>query len=146
MSETHEREFVCAGKVRLAGGALGVTLIELDAAGQLGQERHFQNKNSMRTMRPGVVYAIRTETQPDGLRIFASECRFVRLWPDAQQRAVWQAESEAEEVAHRAKKMRLDDMTALLAPIRKQYQRTDSIGRLALQVVLLDALRKKGGE
>lgn len=62
--------------------------------------------------------------------------------------AQWHAEQTAADVAERADKLLAaerakgkDALRALLAPMRREYHSTNHIGRLALEVVLLDALR-----
>ena len=61
----------------------------------------------------------------------------------------WRAEQEAGEVAAKARKLveaerkkGKDSVTELLAPMRKRYHATDHYTRLALEVVLLNALRR----
>jgi hypothetical protein len=74
--------------------------------------------------------------------------KYVRPSNDPQV-AEWQAADEAVDVAIRARKLiaqqRKDAKASILRavePFREEYRRTDRIGRLALEVVLLHALRQ----
>lgn len=60
--------------------------------------------------------------------------------------AVWQACSDGARVAARARKLEADlakddKLRKLISPLRQRYGATDKIGRLALEVVVLNALR-----
>jgi hypothetical protein len=61
--------------------------------------------------------------------------------------ASWQAQHDARRVAARARKLEAEmakdnKLSKLLAPLRQQYTATDRIGKLALEVVVLDTMRK----
>lgn len=60
--------------------------------------------------------------------------------------ATWKAMDDAQQVKDRAKKIHDDaakkkPLLDVLRPLRIQYQSTDRIGKLALEVVILDAIR-----
>jgi hypothetical protein len=59
----------------------------------------------------------------------------------------WETHSKAAETAHRARKVEAklrseSDLSATLAPIKRIYSKTDRIGQLAIEVVVLNELRK----
>lgn len=59
--------------------------------------------------------------------------------------AHWQAVDRAKEVAERARKLEQkydrDELRERLQPLKHDYLKTDKLGRLALEVVILDILR-----
>lgn len=134
-------EVVCMGKVQVVGDKLGVKFAVLEEGGRLGREAIFAGKNLSRCVPGGVYEVLMNDAQAKG------GFKWLRTYPDRGAVAGWQAQSEAAEVAHRALKLekeegKRNEMLKALNPVRVAYRRTDRIGRLALEVVLLDLLRR----
>lgn len=139
--EFQKREVVCVGRVRAKGDKLGVKFAVLDDEGRPGETAIFGGRQ-VRHCVAGGVYGVLL-----GAKGARGEFTWLRTYPDEAAVARWQAESDAAEVAHRARKLeknadRRNEMVEALAPVREAYGRADRIGRLALEVVLLEYLRR----
>lgn len=88
--------------------------------------------------------------EDDGISIVPSTAEWVRTWEDKAAVAAWQTVSRAAETAARAYKMAksekgVNHMLAVLDPLRKAYNATDHIGRLAIELQVLAYLRSRSG-
>jgi len=138
-------EMVCLGACKLTGGKLG-TLYHFVEPGDVLGEAFPVARSKGKDGVPGGVYLIPTDAE-------RSKAQFVnrqwsRMWPDAEAVAQWRAKSDALEVSHRHAKRTagkereaLEAALACLEPIRKLYMGTDRLGKLALEVAVLDYLR-----
>ena len=112
--------------------------------GQAGDERRYSQK-SLKSVRVGNVYEVDVAAG-DQTRIYVDSARWLRVWDNEQEAAVWQAASAAFDTVELARKHEKQQTSRrlpveLLKPIRDEYWRTNSAGRLAIEVRLLAYLR-----
>lgn len=94
----------------------------------------------------GCVYAI--ETTEDFVTFRFSSMRMLRMWHDVVEAEAIRVASRAAERKASTLKMRvklasdMDQLHHMLGPIREQYRRTNSLGRICIEALLLEALRK----
>jgi hypothetical protein len=137
---------VCTGKTYLQSGAIGLVFAEVTPEGALGNERIYDQKN-LKRVRAGSVYDI--EIDPANFRsIYPASIRWLHLWKDEAQIAVWQTLVDAfdtrdlavkQERKQTGRKLPLER----LAPLREHYWSTNSAGRLAIEVRVLAYLRQE---
>jgi hypothetical protein len=77
-----------------------------------------------------------------------STAKYHGLWPDQEQRGVWQTMDRATDLEVKTiSKMSTDAsenaMLEVLKPLRREYHRTNAQGKLALEVLLLSWLRRR---
>ena len=136
---------VCVGKTYIQNGKIGLVFREINENGSAGAERIYSQKD-LKHVRVGAVYEV--EGSAENLRsIFTDTLRWLRLWEDKPEAAAWQAAADAfdtrdlaakQEKNQNARKLPLE----LLEPIRKEYRRTNAVGRLAFEVRVLAYLRQ----
>ena len=138
-----EIEATCIGKrLHVRDNRLRVGFRDTqDRVSWFGLDRH------SRHYRTGAVY--RLETSDDGKTWTFSPPHetFKGLHPDLAERLAWQAASDAAEAQDRrrknnAKKARALNALDVLKPLHDLYRATDYIGRLALEVTVLNYLRR----
>lgn len=140
MSELTKTRFVCIGRRQLKGGGLGLGIREIVGEG-LGDERFYKTAKALRT---GAVYDINANATSAAL----TSASYVGLYPDDGLRASWQGQSDAAEtmaaIEKREKKeaTRSEALMTVLRDLRREYQATNYRGRLAIEVTLLEALRR----
>ena len=144
---------VFVGMVELKGGKFG--------HGFALQSRLFESADEMRSTaaaftlkghkrKPRVVGGIyKVEGTVDDGKIVRVETEFSYTGDtvEPKMRAALEAHNDAVRVAERARKIEATDgqrdtLAILLQPLRKRHSMTDAIGKLALEVVLLNALRR----
>lgn len=140
--------FVCTGKTETADGKQALILREVSEAGALGVERLFAAKGLL--CRVGHVYRIQISETKGADSIYPSTERWISQYADAEQVAAWQAAARALEVEKAAKRERkkaegTQQMLEVLKPLRTIYQRTNALGRLAIEVQVLAYLRQLRG-
>ena len=140
--------FVCTGKTETADGKPALILRELSGADDLGTERVFEAKGLL--CRVGHVYRIQISQTTGAASIFPSTDRWISQYADAEQVAAWQAAARAFEIEKAAVRERkkaegTQQMLEVLKPLRTIYQRTNALGRLAIEVQLLAYLRQVRG-
>lgn len=93
----------------------------------------------------GNVYELDVDaTEPT--RIYADSARWLRVWGNEPEAAVWQTMSGAFDTEELARKYEKDQTSRrlpleLLSPIRREYWRTNSAGKLAIEIRVLAYLR-----
>src|ERR1700730_2718312 len=116
-------QLVCVGKISFRDGVCWVFKTILPDGGA-GEDRLYSCKN-FRAVRVGSVYEVQTDTS-DSTRIYVNSARWLRLWDDKKQAALWQATAEAFDTAQLAltrekqqtsRKLPLE----LLKPLRDEY-------------------------
>lgn len=140
-------KFVCVGKT-ISDDKKPCYILSrvLDNGGRDATERIFTAK-SLPLVRVGRVYEIEApEGKEDGSSIFGSTARFVERWPHEVEAAAWETVASAFDVEQAAKKRAKADadskiMAECLAPLRKLYLKTNSVGKLAIEVQVLAYLR-----
>lgn len=141
------------GKDKVTGGKY----VPLDLLKRCETRAQAEEKASLFAMKDrelpraiGFVYSIKAKLDENGGMIGIlgnhipdgnqAEHKINREWI-----AHWQATDRAEQVAKRARKLeteyKLDELRERLAPLKHDWGKTDKIGRLALEVVILDILR-----
>ena len=138
--ELTPREYVYLGSTQLKGGGRGIRLARLEMDGTVGDEVVFKHR---RVFVVGGVYEI--PSTPDGTTANLANPTFKRLYPDQELRIQWEARDQAEHAALRALKLEKQSKAAIetaIEPVRRVYHRTDALGKLALELILLRALRK----
>lgn len=136
-------QLVCTGKARSKSEICWVFRVVLPD-GKVGDERVYGQKN-LRSIRVGHVYKLDVDaTEPT--RIYVDSARWLRVWGNEQEAAVWQTMAAAFDTEELARKHEKDQTSRrlpleLLRPIRKEYWRTNSSGRLAIEVRILAYLR-----
>ncbi len=137
-------QLVCTGKERSTKGDLYWLFRVVTPDGQKGDERLYSQK-SLKSIRVGHVYQVDTDPT-ESTRIYVNTARWLRLWSDETEAAVWQTASAAFDTAELARKHEKQQTSRklpveLLKPIRDEYRRTNSAGRLAIEVRVLAYLR-----
>lgn len=112
------------------------------------EDATFSSPKSLKLFRNAVIGGVYTLQRKDNSFIFSD--KFLRASGDTRT-AEWKAADTAFEVTIRARKVIAaekakgsESITVALAPFRAEYAKTNLIGRLALEVVLLNALRRGG--
>src|SRR5262245_9983656 len=133
MNADHEKTgrstltLVCVGKVTVAGGKVGLAFREVTPEGALGDERVYEQKG-LRHVRIGAVYNVDADSV-NPRSIYTTSFRWLRLWSNTAEAAVWQTAADAfdtqllaaqQEKKQNARKLPLE----VLAPIRQQYWKT----------------------
>jgi hypothetical protein len=82
----------------------------------------------------------------DSTRIYVNSARWLRLWENQEEAAVWQTTGAAFDTVELARKHEKQQTSRrlpieLLRPIREEYWRTNAVGRLAIEVRVLAYLR-----
>ncbi len=138
-------QMVCVGKTLLQSGKIGFVFNEVLADGTLGTERIYSDRN-LKHVRVGAVYQV--EVDPENPRsIFTQTLRWVSLWHNKEEAAVWQLTTDAFDTASAALKQEKKEtsrelLVELLAPLRKRYWSTNPVNRLAMEVRILAYLRR----
>jgi hypothetical protein len=136
-----QAEWVCTGRAVMHGGGQGVGFRDQAS----GERSAFKMTPKLKRYRAGGVY--RVQASATSARFDDAHRAFVRLHDDAAERREWQLREEALEVESRLDRAykrafeETDDVRAALAPLRSIYHARDRVGRLALEVVLLQHLR-----
>lgn len=95
----------------------------------------------------GGIYKARAKIEDGRLKSLVSEYSYTgETILNGTLRAAFELRDDASRVAERARKIEAeakgdDKLGKLLAPLRQRYLATDRIGRLALEVVVLSAIR-----
>ena len=140
--------FVCTGKAETTDGKTALVLRQLYGGGKLADERLFTAKDFH--CRVGHVYRIRISEIKGADSIYPSTARWISAYEDEAQAAAWQAAARAFDVEKAARRERkkaegTQQMLEVLRPLRTIYQRTNALGRLAIEVQLLAYLRQARG-
>jgi hypothetical protein len=135
---------VCTGKIRLTAGGLALVFREVSVDGTAGPERIYNRKNLER-IRVGAVYEVETDPEVP-TQIYINTLRWLRLWGDKNEAALWQLAADAFDTRELAARQERKENNRklpveLLEPIRKQYRETNAVGRLAIEVRILAYLR-----
>jgi hypothetical protein len=134
---------VCTGQLRCEGElcwSFRVTSPETQA----GTERIYSQKG-FKAVQVGHEYALKVDSS-EPTRVYTNSTRWIRLWPNQEEAAVWQLASAAfdtEELARKREKQQTARRLPVerLKPIRDLYWRTNAAGRLASEVRVLSYLR-----
>lgn len=132
--------WVCKRKIRLANNKLGLEFQLTDQGQLLGEPLPFAISKNNRRLKIGCVY----ELEASETEARFSTAVFVREWQNTDDRLKWECESERAEQIERANKMQKEVEPALaesLDPLRKIYNRTDSLGKRAIESMVLSYLR-----
>ena len=134
------QEWVHTGKVILSNKKPGLVFRPI-VNGQLADEKYYDTKGMPRVSVGGVY-----QVKASGTKIVPSSFKWLRTWEDTGQVAVWQTEARAFDTELRTRKQEKSEtsvqhMLEVLAPLRKAYNRTNHIGRLAIEVQVLAYLR-----
>lgn len=136
---------VCTGKTDLTDGKPGLVFHKVNADGTAGDERIYQHKG-LEHLRVGAVYEVEIDHQ-NPRSVYTRTFKWVRLWDNVEEAAVWQLAAEAFDTAHLAVRQEKKENARrlpleLLAPIREEYWRTNPAGRLAIEVRVLAYLKQ----
>lgn len=137
------RKLICVGKVH-ANKEVCLTFRMVASDGTLGDERIYAHKH-LKQVRVGNVYEVEIDRE-DPTRIYTNTIRWLCVWKDQTEAATWQAAAAAFDTLELAKKFEKKETgrrlpLELLRPLREQYWRTNSMGRLAIEVRVLAYLR-----
>lgn len=149
MSETDTNEGFVPVETIFAGRRTGDNkkpFILFYIAGKGDETAEFDSKTALRRFRHAVIGGVYQHMRKDGS--FKLSERYLRYSGD-ERVATWKAADEAHEVSVRAKKLLQEardgskkQLATAIEPFRAEYAGTDYIGKLALEVVLLAALRR----
>ncbi len=136
-------KLVCVGKVH-AKKELCLLFRIVASDHTLGDERIYAHKH-LKQVRVGNVYEVEIGKE-DPTRIYTNTIRWVCVWKDQTEAAIWQAAAAAFDTLELAKKFEKKETgrqlpLELLKPLREQYWKTNSMGRLAIEVRVLAYLR-----
>lgn len=147
-SDLVPQDFVFTGKVRVAGGGLGIKILLINADGTLGPDRVFKHSRKMdKTI--GGVYTGASFNESSALGL--DNVRYKNQWDDKDAITDWRIKSEHVERIIRVKKLegdakRINEIDDVMAPLRKtfdNYRRIgDYAGMDALEAAVLRSLRK----
>lgn len=145
--ETTIVPFVCIGTAALKGGALGTYFVELEADGvtlKATARGSYHGYKRMLDCRAGEVYLLKLDAEgtmhgkPEYKGSLSNEDERIRIMAEDQAR-------EIERRAH-AKKLKDSYLTPLvlerLEPLRKAYKNLDYHGKRALELAILEWLRR----
>lgn len=151
MSETpasREQLVVCAGRRRIETGQMGVKFYPIgDAMTELtGAAMLYRLTRDTRRFVTGGIYLVKLAA--DGTGMYTSQAQYKGKWEARSSVATWEAETRAEEVAHRLQKEEADgkrtsELKQLLKPLRVQYSKLDTLGQQAMEVAVLRVLRTR---
>lgn len=151
--------FIYIGRGKTADEKTGGKIISTELLARCGTREQAEQRSSFFLMKDrelphaiGFVYSVKAKLDEEGkitgirgeYRMDSDQSanlhRFNKEWL-----AHWQAHDLAKQVETRAKKLEAkhdrNELRARLDPLRKDYLSTDKIGRLALEVVILDIMR-----
>jgi len=117
----------------------------LDVEGVPGPEMAF-GYDAIKVARPGSIYSVEVERdEQDKISIFASTAQFVGVYHDDAKRVEWLALHEAAETVVRMWKREntanhRNDLMECLAPIKEAMKQTDTRGRRAILVQVIEYL------
>jgi hypothetical protein len=136
-------QLVCVGKTRSKTLLCWVFRLALPN-GQAGEERIYSQK-SLKSVRIGSVYEVDADPV-DSTRIYVDSARWLRLWENKEEAAVWQTSGAAFDTLELARKHEQQQTSRrlpleLLRPIREQYWQTNAAGKLAIELRVLAYLR-----
>jgi hypothetical protein len=128
-----------------------ITGSESEGFTRTGEFAHFSRdkgkvKTKLERAIPAWVYAI--QTSADGVTFVFSTLEELTRWPDEHEAEAIMLAHRARERAERARRQQskleaeLKNLTASLSPIGKAYRNTNPQGRIAIEILVLDALRK----
>ncbi len=134
---------VCTGKIRCQKELCWTFRVTFPEA-QAGAERIYSQKN-FNNVRVGHEYTFDVDPN-EPTRIYVNSARWLRVWRDQKEAAVWQTATAAFDTEELARKQERQQTSRrlpfeLLQPIRDLYWRTNSAGRLAIEVRVLAYLR-----
>lgn len=136
-------QLVCVGKAHAKKDVcLVFRLVTSD--GTATEERLYGQK-TLKQVRVGSVYEVETDVN-DSTRIHANTIRWVHMWKDQEEAAMWQTAAAAFDTLELARKCEKRETgrklpLELLKPLRDEYWKTNSSGRLAIEVRVLAYLR-----
>jgi hypothetical protein len=136
-------QLVCVGKIRSRNLVCWVFKTILPD-GNVGEERLYSAKN-LKAISVGSVYEVETDAD-DSTRIYVNSARWLRVWSNEEEAAVWQAAAAAFDTTELARKREKQETSRklpleVLRPLREEYWRTNAAGRLAIEVRVLAYLR-----
>lgn len=148
MSDTETRvptETVYAGQRLARDGSLFVVFYLIGS----DKDAAFSAPKTVKMLRHAVIGGVYVHTRDkDNETTWYISDKYVRASGNSRV-AEWKAAHDAAHVEIRAQKRMEDDkkkvsgsVAEMLVPIRDEYNKTDRLGRLALEVVLLEALRR----
>lgn len=157
MSDHIDTRFIFIGRVEFTSGKIGARYIsvdllrkcsDIDEAEKLSSAFELKAREIPRHI--GFVYTIKARIGEDGRMMGIQGNPFGSTDQDTtgidpEWFAYWQAQDRAKDVSERVKKLEAkydrEDLRRRLIPLKADYMKTDKIGRLALEVVVLDILR-----
>lgn len=136
-------QLVCIGKA-YAGKEICLVFRLVGTDGLAGEERLYAQKR-LKQVRVGNVYEVETSSD-DPTRLLTNTIRWIRIWNNKAEAAIWQTEAAAFDTLELAKQCERRESTRrlpleLLRPLRDEYWKTNSSGRLAIEVRVLAYLR-----
>lgn len=158
--DTKPTTFIYIGRGTTSDGKLGAKIIALDLLRKCTARLQAEQLSSFFTMKErelprsiGFTHTIKAKCDDTGRIVLirgnhTPSYEQVRHTGDiAEWVAHWQAIDTAEKIAVRARKALAkydrDELKQRLKPLKHDWQTTDRIGRLALEVVILDILRSE---
>lgn len=141
------RDFVCLGKREGTNGKPLIAICPINDDGTLG-ERQLYEWSKKRDYSLGCVYT-GTKFAPGGVMDLDS-AKYVKPWPNEQDRILWRAERDDAETSMRIAKLekdadKINDLQDQLLPARKMYDnfrmKHDYAGMEALERAVIRALR-----
>lgn len=136
--------YVCKGR-RWNGKDITIVLVALN--GDL-RERHFPENKSSRHLRAGACYQVEVDLAADGVSaagFYLARSRYDGKHDNAAEYELLDRAAQVEKMAAaREKRDTAANVETLkaLRPIRRAYQATSYEGRLALEVVVLELMRR----
>lgn len=135
-------EIIYAGKRE---GTKGTFLIFYNVVNE-DEDLTFQSTNVLKTFRHAVIGGVYLAHRKDLSFKFSN--KYLRA-SGSPRVAEWLAADTAHDVTAKARKLLAlekeksrGSVAELLVPLRREYLKTDRIGRLALEVIVLEALRR----
>jgi hypothetical protein len=137
------QEWVCTGHVILSDNKLGISFRKIEEQGQLGEEMYFDLKN-FRHLRAGQVYKVLA----GGTKVVVTSFEWQRTYEDADMVLQWQTRSRVADTEDRLRREerkagQVNHLRGTLEPLRLLHSQTDYVGRVILEVMVLQELRRR---
>lgn len=144
------REVVCTGKTLLKSNKKGIEFILLDDTGAKTERVliYQANKGVLRHAKAGYVYRLDFSelTNESGIAL-VNTLVYDRPWGNSVEAMKWQETERALEISLRAIRKEKNETGTRLAlealmPLHELWAKTDHIGRLALEIQVLNYIRR----
>jgi hypothetical protein len=136
----------CTGLTELSDGKVGVVLQIVKPDGTLDTTRKVFAEKACKKVSMFIGSTYQVEATEDFSTAIIAGAKYQGIWANDADRAEWKTLERAFTLERAAKKRHASDadrnaMSESLAPIREAYRKTNSVGRLAIEIQVLAYLR-----